>query len=102
MKFLGAITQRSGAMVLHMNTTEAADWLKANMEAFLASLGGTSVFKDRLYNVVAQFVSLSFDPSQDGALHIVEGDNNLPSGALAKMHWIKPAERRSPGQKVAH
>ncbi|KAJ7034149.1 hypothetical protein C8F04DRAFT_1234412 [Mycena alexandri] len=88
-KFLGAVTQRRGAMVLHMSTTEAADWLKANMGAFLASLG------------VAQFVPLSFDPSQDGALHVVEGDNNLPSGALAKMHWIKPAERRSPGQKVA-
>ncbi|KAJ7140152.1 hypothetical protein C8R43DRAFT_892801, partial [Mycena crocata] len=64
--------------------------------------GGTSVYKQRLYNVVVQYVSVLFDPSQDGALHSVEGDNNIPRGALTKAHWIKPPERRYVGQKVAH
>ncbi|KAJ6521979.1 hypothetical protein DFH09DRAFT_847493, partial [Mycena vulgaris] len=91
-----------GAMLLHMNTTDAANWLKRNMEAFLSALGGTSVYKERLLNVVVEYVPVSFDPSQDGALHVVEGDNGLPSGALAKARWIKPEGQRRGGQKVAH
>ncbi|KAJ7123910.1 hypothetical protein C8R46DRAFT_928082, partial [Mycena filopes] len=101
-KFLGAVVQRSGAVMLHMDSTDTADWLKNNMDTFLAAMGGTSVFKDRFYNVVVQYVPLSFDPSRDGALRSLEGDNNLPHGALARMRYYKQAERRSPGQRVAH
>ncbi|KAF7335980.1 hypothetical protein MSAN_02311700 [Mycena sanguinolenta] len=39
-KFVGATKQRSGAAVLHMNSDAAAHWLKANMPAFLARMGG--------------------------------------------------------------
>ncbi|KAJ7501278.1 hypothetical protein B0H11DRAFT_1713661, partial [Mycena galericulata] len=100
--FVGATVQRSGAVLLHLNTEEATDWIKDNITLFLAALGGTSVYKERLLNVVVEFVPVSFDPSLDGALHIVEGDNNLPSGTLLKARWIKPVGQRRPDQKVAH
>ncbi|KAJ7433457.1 hypothetical protein B0H11DRAFT_1758944 [Mycena galericulata] len=100
--FVGATPQRSGAVLLHLNTKQAADWIKDNMSGFLAALGGTSVYKERLLNVVVKYVPVSFDPSRDGALHEVEGDNGLPSGTLVKARWIKPVEQRREGQKVAH
>ncbi|KAG1866891.1 hypothetical protein F4604DRAFT_1509151, partial [Suillus subluteus] len=32
----------------------------------------------------------------------VKEENNLPTGALEAAGWIKPANRRSPDQRVAH
>jgi hypothetical protein len=100
--FVGATQQRSGAWLLHMNTAAAAVWLKAEMPLFLSAMGGTSSFKDRLMNVVVQFVPVSFEPDQSGSLRAVEGDNPLLRGAFAKAHWIKPVQRRYKGQRVAH
>ncbi|KAF7354515.1 RNA-directed DNA polymerase from transposon X-element [Mycena venus] len=68
---------QNGAVLLHLNTTMAADWVKTNMGAFLAQMG-------------------------EGELHVVESDNNLPKGALAKARWIKPLAQRRNGQRVAH
>ncbi|KAJ6589309.1 hypothetical protein B0H19DRAFT_923461, partial [Mycena capillaripes] len=99
---MGAAFQRDGAVLLHMNSAKGASWVKANMDAFLAAMGGTSFYKERLLNVVVQFVPVLFDPSRDGALHVVEGDNNMPVGDLAKARWIKPADQRHAGQRVAH
>ncbi|KAJ7117898.1 hypothetical protein C8R43DRAFT_901794, partial [Mycena crocata] len=99
--FVGAEV-RKDSVLLHLKSTLAADWLRANIPFFLTAMGGTSVYKQRLYNVVVQYVLVSFDPNQAGALQVVEGDNNLRSGSLAKAHWIKPPGRRYVGQRVAH
>jgi hypothetical protein len=100
--FVGATSQRSGAWLLHMNTTTAATWLKAEMKFFLAAMGGTSSFKNRLFNVLVQFVPISLDPEREGNLRVVENDNSLPKGVLTKVHWVKPIHRRHEGQRVAH
>ncbi|KAJ7156849.1 hypothetical protein C8R43DRAFT_883381, partial [Mycena crocata] len=93
---------RRDSVLLHLKSKSAAEWLRANIALFLIAMGGTSVYKRRLYNVVVEYVGVLFDPSQDGALHLVEGDNNMVPGAISKAHWIKPPERRYVGQKVAH
>ncbi|KAJ7021658.1 hypothetical protein C8F04DRAFT_972372, partial [Mycena alexandri] len=100
--FVGATLQRSGSVLLHMNSTDAATWLKANMPSFLLEMGGTSVYKERLLNVVVQYVPVSLDPTQDGALRVLESENNLLSGSLVKVRWIKPIAQRHAHQKVAH
>ncbi|KAJ7118526.1 hypothetical protein C8R43DRAFT_901320, partial [Mycena crocata] len=101
-KFVGAAKQRSGPVVLHLNSMEAATWLKENMAPFLAAMGGTSSYKQRLLNVVVEYVPVTFDPNRDGALHVVEGDNGYRSGSILKARYIKPVERRRKGQTVAH
>ncbi|KAJ6561060.1 hypothetical protein DFH09DRAFT_921379 [Mycena vulgaris] len=101
-RFVGATIQRSGAVLLHLNSEAAAEWLKQDMPSFLSAMGGTSIYKEHLLNVVVEYVPVSFDPSQDGALHVVEGDNGLPSSTLVKARWIKPVGQRREGQKVAH
>ncbi|KAJ7334319.1 hypothetical protein DFH08DRAFT_644719, partial [Mycena albidolilacea] len=97
-----ATLQRSGAWVLHTNTTAAAAWIKTEMHSFLAAMGGTSSFKDRFLNVLVQFVSISFDPAQESSLRAIKSDNSLPKGVIAKAHWIKPVHHRQEGQRVAH
>ncbi|KAJ7346401.1 hypothetical protein DFH08DRAFT_701205, partial [Mycena albidolilacea] len=72
------------------------------MDNFLEAMGGTSSYKERLYNVVVQYVPVTFDPAGRGTLDVVATDNGLPKGALAKARWIKPIERRKHGQRVAH
>jgi hypothetical protein len=100
--FVGAERQRSGSVLLHMNTSAAATWLKTNIDAFLEAMGGTTAYKERLANIIVQYIPVSFDPELDGALRTIEDDNNLPRGTLASARWIKPAQRRNAGQKVAH
>ncbi|KAJ6569116.1 hypothetical protein B0H19DRAFT_938412, partial [Mycena capillaripes] len=99
---VGAERRRENAVLLHMNTSAAASWLKSNMEAFLAAMGGTSVYKESLTNVVVQYVPVSFDPALDGALRVVEDDNGFRRGAVASAKWIKAPELHHAGQKVAH
>ncbi|KAJ6491449.1 hypothetical protein C8R47DRAFT_918593, partial [Mycena vitilis] len=85
-----------------MNNAAAASWLTGNIRAFLDAMGGTSVYKERLTNVVAQFVPVTFDPELEGALRVIEADANYTRGALKKARWIKPIHRRRVGQQVAH
>ncbi|KAJ7351175.1 hypothetical protein DFH08DRAFT_694764, partial [Mycena albidolilacea] len=93
---------RGGGISLHMNDDAATSWLKANMEEFLGRMGGTSVYKERLCNVLVRFVPVSFDPAARGALDVVSDNSGFPRGALTKARWIKPPERRRAGQRVAH
>ncbi|KAJ7353145.1 hypothetical protein DFH08DRAFT_623546, partial [Mycena albidolilacea] len=93
---------RRGGALLHLNDEAAARWLKANMGDFLTRMGGTTVYKEWLCNVVMRFVPVSFDLAAEGALGVVGSDNNLLEGALVKARWIKPLERQKPGQRVAH
>ncbi|KAJ6470039.1 hypothetical protein C8R47DRAFT_918274, partial [Mycena vitilis] len=91
-----------GALLLHMNTAAAASWITEHIEAFLSAMGGTSIFKERLTNVVVEFVPVTFDPTMESALRAVEADASYPRGALKKARWIKPIQRRREGQQVAH
>jgi hypothetical protein len=84
-KFVSATILRSGAVLLHLNSTAVASWVKANIAEFIESLGGASVYKERLYNIVVQYVPVSFEPECEGARNVVEDDNNLPRGALVKV-----------------
>ncbi|KAJ6621545.1 hypothetical protein B0H10DRAFT_1789805 [Mycena sp. CBHHK59/15] len=104
MHIRGATTLRGGAVVLHMNSAQAADWMRVpvQMEAFLAGMGGTSIFKERAASVVVEFVPVSFDPSLDGALRVLEDDNGWRRGVLTQARYIKPFQRRRVGQMTAH
>ncbi|KAJ7626467.1 hypothetical protein B0H17DRAFT_906290, partial [Mycena rosella] len=95
---------RNGAVVFHLSTAAAADWIRVpkRMDAFLAGMGGTSVYKPRLFSVVVEFVPVSFDPALDRALATIEDANGIMRGELAQAHFIKPVERRHPAQRSAH
>ncbi|KAJ7681265.1 hypothetical protein B0H17DRAFT_943203, partial [Mycena rosella] len=72
------------------------------MNTFLAGMGGTSVYKPRLFSVVVEFVPVTFDPCLDHAFATIEDANGIPRGELAQAHFIKPVARRHPAQMSAH
>ncbi|KAJ6452968.1 hypothetical protein C8R45DRAFT_780198, partial [Mycena sanguinolenta] len=101
---VGAHQLRSGAVVLHLKTAEAADCLRAKkrMDAFLEGMGGTAVHKLRSYSVVLEFMPVTFDPALDNVLHAVEDANGFERGAITQARYIKPMGRRHAVHRVAH
>ncbi|KAJ7503357.1 hypothetical protein B0H11DRAFT_1711140, partial [Mycena galericulata] len=102
--FVGARRLRSGAVVFHLTTAAAAEWIRLpqRMNAFLAGMGGTSVFKPRSYSVVVEFVPVTFDPALANAFAVIEDANGLGRNELVQARYIKPLERRHAGQRSAH
>ncbi|KAJ7143836.1 hypothetical protein C8R44DRAFT_601619 [Mycena epipterygia] len=97
--FVGARKLRSGAIVLHLNTVQAAQWMRIprRIAAFLAGMGGTSIYRPRSYSVVVEFVPVSFDPELSRAFESIEDANGLGRGELMQARFIKPLARRHPG-----
>ncbi|KAN0086065.1 hypothetical protein V8E55_007199 [Tylopilus felleus] len=78
-----AITRlHSSGILVELNSTEAAEWMHelANWTALITHLNIKAIIKCKLNQI----------------------DNNLPEGLLDSTRWIKPIEKRSPNQHVAH
>ncbi|KAJ7216435.1 hypothetical protein GGX14DRAFT_391260 [Mycena pura] len=86
MSFIGARRLRSGAVVFHLTTAAAAEWIRSpkRMDAFLAGMGGTSVYKPRAFSVVVEFVPVTFDPSLENVFHTIEDANGMKRGAITQ------------------
>ncbi|KAJ7123431.1 hypothetical protein C8R44DRAFT_579689, partial [Mycena epipterygia] len=93
-----------GAIVLHLNTMQAAQWVRVPwcIAAFLMGMGGMSIYCPRSYSVVVEFVPVTFDPELGQAFETVEVANGLERGSLMQVRFIKPVVRRNPGQRSAH
>ncbi|OBZ74370.1 hypothetical protein A0H81_05496 [Grifola frondosa] len=103
-KILGATKLKNGGILLELNTPDAVGFLTDDetLTEFLAAFSGHATIKTRGFQCIAEFVPTSFSPSTPSALRAVESDSRLQSNTILKARWIKPVERRSPGQKVAH
>ncbi|KAI0671293.1 hypothetical protein C8Q78DRAFT_933533, partial [Trametes maxima] len=83
----------------------AADWLKQPdvMKAFLRCFnGGQSRLKPSAYYVIAEFTPIAFQPTDSVALRKVEHNSGLSDYDILYGRWIKPENRRSSSQRVAH
>ena len=65
---------------------------------FLQKLHPTAFIKSRSYNVVVQFILLTFQTDRTSDLREVEEVNRFNEGDMTKARWIKPIARRSPSQ----
>ena len=94
---------RNGGLLLELNSDEAANWLKSDevLTSFLENVGSGASVKNRTYQVIVQFVPVSFDPEDDEHIRAYEEHNNIANGSIAKAEWIKPVKDRKTGQKVA-
>ncbi|KAJ7630145.1 hypothetical protein B0H17DRAFT_1217940 [Mycena rosella] len=102
--FVGANKLRSGAVFLHLTSAAAADWVRIpkRMGAFLAGMGGTSIYKPWLFSVVVEFVPVSFDPALEHVFTTIEDAYGIGCRELVQVHFIKPPERRHVAQRSAH
>lgn len=102
LNFVGANRLRNGGVVFLLNTERAADWIKENTRDFLDGLGGEFIFKNRTYNIIAEFIPVTFDPTLEGELRHVENLSGLREHSFSDAKYLKPLARRKAGQAVAH
>jgi len=101
-KVVGARKLRKGGVIYELNSAEAARWLRREKAAFTVGVGGTSVVKERVVDVIVEYVPTSFNPDALAEGHKIETDSGLSRGSFALARWIKPLRRRAPGQRMAH
>ena len=103
-EFIGGFRTRTGAIIYTLNTSKAAKWIKSPdiLWLFKEKYGGSAEARSKHFNVLALYVPITFDPDLDAAKRQVEADNRLRKGSLAHARYIKPVQKRSPNQKVAH
>ncbi|KAF9234669.1 hypothetical protein BU15DRAFT_52371, partial [Melanogaster broomeanus] len=95
---------RNGGLLAEVNSEEAASWIKSKYirEKLITTLGIQANIKDRLYSIVVPYLPITSRTDSPSFLRTIEEENNLATGAINTIRWIKPIERRNPNQKVAH
>lgn len=98
------ITLRSKAVLLQLNSKQAANWLRdPGVETkFTEKFAKDSFFVDRKYNIIIPRTPIVFDPSSEKHLREIEECNNLDLNTIEKARWIKPVARRREGQTHAY
>ena len=102
--FVGVSKEREEkGVIFEMNSGEAAGWIRDRkvMVAFLAKMGSTVDFKAQTYEVVMDWVPISFDAEEPAAWKRVEQSNGLRESAIQEAAWIKPTHLRATGQRTA-
>ena len=89
--------------MLTLDSKEAVAWIKqVEIEmAFTVAFAEGSHIAERLYNLIALSVPISFDPKADKHLHELEEANGLCAKEIVKAKWIKLIGRRRPDQTHA-
>ena len=95
---------KNGGILLEMLSKKAEEWLKpeARHNKFAAATGGKLNIKDRLFNIVVQFISISTALEDDDTLRYIEEDSKIPRNSITLARWIKPISKQSPFQRFAH
>ena len=93
-----------GGLLLELNTLDAIGLLKDQLAkaTFLGKLGESATIRPRQYNLVVYFIPLSFNAGDPEGMREVELGNGLEPNSITATRWIKPLNRRSQHQLVAH
>ncbi|KZT66287.1 hypothetical protein DAEQUDRAFT_636968, partial [Daedalea quercina L-15889] len=83
---------------------EGAAWLQMpeNTKRFTSRFGLESVIRARYYTCLFRNVPTYFHPDSDRDLRTLEHDNEWNEHEIVAAHWIKPVNKRRPGQQRAH
>src|SRR5882724_11038378 len=99
---VGAKKLGNGGVVYELDKQETADWVRREKAAFMAGFGGTAVVRERATSVIVKFVPVAHSPDALAKNRRIEGNSRLEEGVLLTTRWIKPLQRRTPGQKAMH
>ena len=82
----------SRMVLMELDSEEAVTWFAGAVtrKQFLEKLHPAATIKPRLYQVMVQFVPLTFQPDREADLHEVE-EANSDIGGIVRARWIKPA-----------
>lgn len=106
--FISVKKLQNGGFLYELKTPEAVSWLRKEevkyewLGVFPGRTGKQGTAKGSLYNTIAKFVPTTFQVGNEEMYREVEMLSDIPSEAIESARWIKPVERRNPGQKHAH
>ncbi|KIN96855.1 hypothetical protein M404DRAFT_161893, partial [Pisolithus tinctorius Marx 270] len=88
---------RNNCILLELNSQESAAWIKDMpcRTTFLEKIGGTATIKDRQYSIVIPFLHVNTDLENHDTLCEMENENNIPTGSISRIKWIKDPAKRS-------
>lgn len=95
---------RKGGFTILFKDKEVVSWLQdpgAEFE-FTSEVSRDASIIKRSYSLLVPRIPLSFDPTNDDHLREIEECNGIPAETITKARWIKPVNRRMPGQRAAH
>jgi hypothetical protein len=112
-KVVSALKTRRKAILLTLNSKEAANWIRdPSIEIdFSESFSKDVHIKPRLFNLILPGIPITFNPDNETHLREVDNEthlweveevNNLEKNLLYKAKWIKPLNRRRPDQRHAY
>ena len=93
-----------GGFTILFKDKEVVKWLqdiKAEFE-FTSQISRDASIVQRSYSILVPRIPLTFDPANDDHLREIEECNSIPAETITKARWIKPVNRRIPGQRAAH
>ncbi len=98
-----AKVQSHGDVVYTFSNAAAARWIVRQhvSVAFSRKMGMEARIVERLYKLVVEGVPVGFEPHSTAGLRVLEEVNGLDRGSLTRAEWIKPPEKRYPGQRTA-
>jgi hypothetical protein len=101
--FVGARRTQAGSILYQLNSAEAAKYMRNAdvMREFLNHFGVMSVMRARTFQVIVEYVLVTFAPTELFALGNVEEASSLPAGSILEARWLKPAHLRSEAQRYA-
>ena len=100
--FIGARKLANGGIVFHLESTEAARWIQQNKEAFIRKFSVEAVVKEHTFSVLVEYVPIRHAPEAMGENRKIERDSQIPLNTLVSTRWVKPPQKRAPGQPTAH
>lgn len=104
MRFLTVKRLRHGGLLYELNTKEAASWLQhpENMKPFTNHFGHDTSITAKHYACLLRNAPVYLQPENPRNLRELEAANDWNPNELTAAHWIKPVEKRRPGQQHAH
>ena len=83
---------RNGSVLMELDSEEAVTWFAEGTvcKQFLEKLHPTATIKPRLYQVLVQFIPLSFWPDREVDLREMEEANNIEAGGIVSLWTPHP------------
>lgn len=102
-RFVSARKLRSEDIALDCNSEEIVQWMDDadHKKAFLDFFGPNVLLGKKLLQIKVDWVPVSYVPGTAEAAREIETNNNLPTGSIENVRWMKPTRRRQTGQKTA-
>ncbi|KAF9493435.1 hypothetical protein BDN71DRAFT_1395022 [Pleurotus eryngii] len=90
MRFIGARKLKGSDVMLLLSSMEARNWLNGTeiTKAFLAGFNSMSKIWTPILTVIAEYVPVSFQPAERGAICSVKQEGGLERGSIKNATWI--------------